>query len=45
MVYGFGRGPGGRGGAGLGFRGSAPPWPGHMWEGVEAGYRGAGLRG
>ncbi len=27
MVYGFGRGPGGRGGAGLGFRGSSPPWP------------------
>ena len=26
MVYGFGR-PGGRGGAGLGFRGSSPPWP------------------
>jgi len=27
MVYGFGRGQGGRGGAGLGFRGSSPPWP------------------
>ena len=27
MVYGFGRGLGGRGGAGLGFRGSSPPWP------------------
>ena len=27
MVYGFGRGSGGRGGAGLGFRGSSPPWP------------------
>ena len=27
MVYGFGRGPGGRGGAGLGFRGSSLPWP------------------
>jgi len=27
MVYGFGRGPSGRGGAGLGFRGSPPPWP------------------
>lgn len=26
MVYAFGRG-GGRGGAGLGFRGSSPPWP------------------
>jgi len=27
MVYGFGRGPGLRGGAGLGFRGASPPWP------------------
>jgi hypothetical protein len=28
MVYGFGRGQGGRvGGARLGFRGSSPPWP------------------
>jgi len=27
MVYGFGRGSGGRGGAGLGFRGASPPWP------------------
>lgn len=27
MIYGFGRGLGGRGGAGLGFRGSSPPWP------------------
>jgi hypothetical protein len=28
MVYGFGRGLGGRGGgAGLGFRGASPPWP------------------
>jgi len=27
MTYGFGRGPSGRGGAGLGFRGSSPPWP------------------
>ena len=27
MVYGFGRGLGGRGGAGLGFRGSSLPWP------------------
>ncbi len=27
MVYGFGRGPGGRGGAGLSFRGSSPSWP------------------
>ncbi len=27
MVYGFGRGLGGRGDAGLGFRGSSPPWP------------------
>jgi len=27
MVYRFGRGPGGRGGAGLSFRGSSPPWP------------------
>ncbi len=27
MFYGFGRGPGRRGGAGFGFRGVAPPWP------------------
>ena len=27
MMYGFGRGPCGRGGAGLGFRGSCPSWP------------------
>ena len=27
MAYGFGRGLGGRGGAGFGFRGSSPPWP------------------
>jgi len=27
MMYGFGRGPSGRGGAGFGFRGSSPPWP------------------
>jgi hypothetical protein len=28
MVYGYGRGFGGRrGGAGFGFRGSSPPWP------------------
>ena len=27
MVYGFARGLGGRGGAGLDFRGSSPPWP------------------
>jgi len=27
MTYGYGRGPGGRGGAGLGFRGTSPPWP------------------
>ena len=27
MVYGFGRGLGGGEGAGLGFRGSSPPWP------------------
>jgi hypothetical protein len=27
MVYGRGRRPSGRGGAGLGFRGSAPSWP------------------
>jgi len=27
MVCGFGRGSGGRGGVGLGFRGSSPPWP------------------
>ncbi|MFC1958889.1 DUF5320 domain-containing protein [Chloroflexota bacterium] len=27
MVYGFGRGSGGRGGAGLGFKRSSPPWP------------------
>ena len=27
MVYGFGRGHGRRGGAGLGFRGSSPPSP------------------
>jgi len=27
MVYGFGRGTGGRGGAEFGFRGTVPPWP------------------
>jgi hypothetical protein len=27
MVYGFGRGSGRRGGAGLGFRGTSPSWP------------------
>jgi hypothetical protein len=27
MVYGFGRGQGSQGSAGLGFRGSSPPWP------------------
>jgi len=27
MTYGFRRGQGGRGGAGLGFRGSSPPYP------------------
>jgi len=27
MVYGMGRGFGGRGGAGFGFRGSSPPYP------------------
>jgi hypothetical protein len=27
MMYGFGRGPGRRGGAGFGFRGSCPPLP------------------
>jgi len=27
VVYGFRQGPGDRGGAGFGFRGSSPPWP------------------
>ena len=27
MAYGFGRGPGGKRGAGLGFSGSSPSWP------------------
>jgi len=27
MTYGYGRGYGGRGGMGFGFRGSSPPWP------------------